>query len=149
VSWWRRRKREVALDDHDRVLLDGEGSSTDELLLTAVRLLPKRQREVVVMRIWLDRGARPCTAAQPARCGRRRRPHRRGGARTGGVDVLPPAHHRPGRAGQRLLQGSSLPFGSHRTVYFSVFAVHKGEGYAKFGKSLVMKGAPMKCRTIG
>ncbi|MEV6303913.1 sigma-70 family RNA polymerase sigma factor [Actinoplanes sp. NPDC051861] len=53
VSWWRRRRREVALDGHDQQL--GEvGSGADASLLAAVRSLPRRQREVVVLRIWLD-----------------------------------------------------------------------------------------------
>ncbi|WP_233562883.1 sigma-70 family RNA polymerase sigma factor [Micromonospora musae] len=53
VSWWRRRRREVALDGHDRALAEAD-LGTDDALLTAVRRLPKRQREVVVLRIWLD-----------------------------------------------------------------------------------------------
>jgi RNA polymerase sigma factor (sigma-70 family) len=54
ISWWRRRRREVALDDHDRALLDADHIGVDESVLAAVRSLPRRQREVVVMRIWLD-----------------------------------------------------------------------------------------------
>jgi RNA polymerase sigma factor (sigma-70 family) len=54
VSWWRRRRREVALDGHDRALLSEEGFGIDEVVLTAVRRLPRRQREVIVLRIWLD-----------------------------------------------------------------------------------------------
>ncbi|MGK5737687.1 sigma-70 family RNA polymerase sigma factor [Micromonospora sp. URMC 103] len=54
VSWWRRRRREVALDGHDRAQLADDGLGMDDALLTAVRGLPKRQREVVVLRIWLD-----------------------------------------------------------------------------------------------
>ena len=54
VSWWRRRRREVALDGHDQPQLGEAGSGTDASLLAAVRLLPRRQREVVVLRIWLD-----------------------------------------------------------------------------------------------
>jgi RNA polymerase sigma-70 factor (ECF subfamily) len=54
VSWWRRRRREVTLDGHDRVQLAGDGPVMDEVLLTAVRRLPRRQREVIVLRVWLD-----------------------------------------------------------------------------------------------
>ncbi|MER7891960.1 sigma-70 family RNA polymerase sigma factor [Micromonospora sp. NPDC094482] len=54
VSWWRRRRREVALDAHDRAQLAEDGLGMDDALLTAIRQLPKRQREVIVLRIWLD-----------------------------------------------------------------------------------------------
>jgi|SRR5882724_2328565 len=46
-----------------------------------------------------------------------------------------------------VIKAAKMPQNSE--VYFSVFALQKGEGYAKFGKSLVTKGAPMACRTIG
>jgi RNA polymerase sigma-70 factor (sigma-E family) len=52
VSWWRRRRREVALDGHDRAQPAEDGM--DDALLAAVRGLPRRQREVVILRIWLD-----------------------------------------------------------------------------------------------
>jgi RNA polymerase sigma factor (sigma-70 family) len=51
ISWWRRRRREVALEGHDRAQLD---ERVDDSVLAAVRGLPKRQREVVLLRIWLD-----------------------------------------------------------------------------------------------
>jgi len=54
VSWWRRRRREVALDGHDRALSPDEGSGLDSALLAALRKLPQRQREVVMLRVWLD-----------------------------------------------------------------------------------------------
>lgn len=54
VSWWRRRRREVALDGHDRAHLADDGPGLDDTLLAAVRRLPRRQREVIVLRIWLD-----------------------------------------------------------------------------------------------
>jgi RNA polymerase sigma-70 factor (ECF subfamily) len=54
VSWWRRRRREVALDGHDRAQPAEERLGVDEAVLTAVRRLPQRQREVIVLRIWLD-----------------------------------------------------------------------------------------------
>jgi hypothetical protein len=34
-------------------------------------------------------------------------------------------------------------------VYFSVFPIDTINGYAKFAKALVFKGAPMNCRSIG
>lgn len=55
VSWWRRRRREVAWDDgHDPA--DGSTGSTgiDAQVLAAVKALPARQREVVALRIFLD-----------------------------------------------------------------------------------------------
>ena len=54
VSWWRQRRREVALDNHDREHLDRVDPDANGVLLSAVRRLPRRQREVVVLRIWLD-----------------------------------------------------------------------------------------------
>lgn len=54
VSWWRRRRREVAIDGHERASRAEDALDTDDALLTAVRRLPRRQREVVVLRIWLD-----------------------------------------------------------------------------------------------
>lgn len=61
VSWWRRRRREVAWDD----ALDpaqGDGTSAhgpdayclDAQVAAALRALPRRQREVVALRIFLD-----------------------------------------------------------------------------------------------
>lgn len=55
VSRWRRRGRELALSDHD--LAVPPGSSDDGLdvaVLLALRRLPVRQREVIVLRIFLD-----------------------------------------------------------------------------------------------
>lgn len=46
-----------------------------------------------------------------------------------------------------VIKAAKMPKNSE--IYFSVFALQKGEGYAKFGKFLVTKGAPMACRTIG
>jgi RNA polymerase sigma-70 factor (sigma-E family) len=55
VSWWRRRRREVALDgDHDVVCTTAEDPDLDPTLLTALRRLPQRQREVIVFRVFLD-----------------------------------------------------------------------------------------------
>ncbi|MEV4174802.1 sigma-70 family RNA polymerase sigma factor [Nonomuraea sp. NPDC049709] len=53
VSWWRRRRREVALAGHD-----AEGhqqtQGIDPALMAALRRLPRRQREVVALRVFLD-----------------------------------------------------------------------------------------------
>ena len=54
VSWWRRRRRESALDGHDRPQPAEDGLGVDEAVLNAIRRLPPRQREVIVLRIWLD-----------------------------------------------------------------------------------------------
>jgi RNA polymerase sigma factor (sigma-70 family) len=54
ASWWRRRRRELPLADHDLtapVDLDG---GLDATLLKAIWRLPTRQREVVALRIFLD-----------------------------------------------------------------------------------------------
>ncbi|MEV0393530.1 sigma-70 family RNA polymerase sigma factor [Polymorphospora rubra] len=62
VSWWRRRRREVTLDGHDRAYLIENDVGTSDALLAAVRRLPRRQREVVVLRIWLDLDTRSVAA---------------------------------------------------------------------------------------
>jgi RNA polymerase sigma factor (sigma-70 family) len=62
VSWWRRRRRETALDGHDRALPSAEGLGVDAVLLAAVGRLPRRQREVIVLRIWLDLDAETVAA---------------------------------------------------------------------------------------
>jgi RNA polymerase sigma factor (sigma-70 family) len=63
VSWWRRRRREVPLDDHDAPAPGGEpggrpgpsaGLAGDPDLLAALRALPRRQREVIALRLFLD-----------------------------------------------------------------------------------------------
>ena len=53
-------RAEVNLDGHDRATYTEEG--VDDALLDAIRRLPRRQREVVVLRIWLDLDTR--TAAE-------------------------------------------------------------------------------------
>ncbi|WP_218034687.1 SigE family RNA polymerase sigma factor [Acrocarpospora corrugata] len=55
VSWWRRRRHEVALTGHgaDQPAEPGE-PDVDPALLAALRRLPKRQREVVALRVFLD-----------------------------------------------------------------------------------------------
>jgi RNA polymerase sigma-70 factor (sigma-E family) len=55
VSWWRRRRREVAADaDLEGSVLAADTAPLDPQLLTALRRLPQRQREVVVLRVFLD-----------------------------------------------------------------------------------------------
>ena len=54
VSWWRRRRREVALDGGHDVADTAGDPGLDPALLTALRRLPQRQREVIVFRVFLD-----------------------------------------------------------------------------------------------
>jgi DNA-directed RNA polymerase specialized sigma24 family protein len=55
VSWWRRRRREVELDGgHDVAGPPSGDPGLDPALLTALRRLPQRQREVIVFRVFLD-----------------------------------------------------------------------------------------------
>jgi DNA-directed RNA polymerase specialized sigma24 family protein len=55
VSWWRRRRREVALNDgHEVADTTAGGPGLDPTLLTALRRLPQRQREVIAFRVFLD-----------------------------------------------------------------------------------------------
>jgi RNA polymerase sigma-70 factor (sigma-E family) len=56
TSWWRRRRREVALDGDGAeigAVIGGE-PGLDEALAAAVRRLPLRQREVITLRIFFD-----------------------------------------------------------------------------------------------
>jgi RNA polymerase sigma-70 factor (sigma-E family) len=59
ISWWRRRRREVALNSDFEFAASpaGDGgldSGLDVNLLAALRQLPQRQREVIVFRVFLD-----------------------------------------------------------------------------------------------
>jgi RNA polymerase sigma-70 factor (sigma-E family) len=54
ASWWRRRSREVALADQDLTAPDEVDGGFDATLITAVWRLPRRQREVIALRIFLD-----------------------------------------------------------------------------------------------
>jgi RNA polymerase sigma-70 factor (sigma-E family) len=55
VSWWRRRRREVALESDLEVAATENGDAgLDVVLLAVLRLLPPRQREVIVFRVFLD-----------------------------------------------------------------------------------------------
>jgi RNA polymerase sigma-70 factor (sigma-E family) len=54
ASWWRRRSRELPLDDHDLTAPGDLSAGLDASLLTALRSLSPRQREVIALRIFLD-----------------------------------------------------------------------------------------------
>lgn len=54
VSWWRRRSKETALLGHDVAVTDSGGTGLDSAVLVALRRLPARQREVVMLRVLLD-----------------------------------------------------------------------------------------------
>jgi RNA polymerase sigma-70 factor (sigma-E family) len=59
VSWWRRRRHEVALPSQENTGRESasvadQGGGLDAALLSAVRRLPPREREVVVLRVFLD-----------------------------------------------------------------------------------------------
>jgi RNA polymerase sigma factor (sigma-70 family) len=61
VSWWRRRRREVALDGGDSgpAGLDwaappGQDSIMDDAVMAVLRRLPVRQRQVISLRLLLD-----------------------------------------------------------------------------------------------
>jgi RNA polymerase sigma-70 factor (sigma-E family) len=53
ISWWRKRRREFPLEGHD-IAAPIETAGVDALVMNALRRLPARQREVVVLRIFLD-----------------------------------------------------------------------------------------------
>lgn len=55
VSWWRRHRREVAWDtSHDAEDRGTDSAQVDRQIMRALQALPARQREVVVLRIFLD-----------------------------------------------------------------------------------------------
>ena len=54
VSWWRKRRRELPLADHDAAAPVEVGADVDATLLDALRRLSPREREVVVLRVLLD-----------------------------------------------------------------------------------------------
>ncbi len=54
VSRWRRRARELPLGDHDLAAPGSSGGGLDAVLLAALRRLPERQREVIVLRVLLE-----------------------------------------------------------------------------------------------
>jgi RNA polymerase sigma factor (sigma-70 family) len=54
VSWWRRNRREVLADTIEAPGIPDRYPGLDTAMVTALRRLPKRQREVVTLRILLD-----------------------------------------------------------------------------------------------
>jgi RNA polymerase sigma-70 factor (sigma-E family) len=54
VSWWRRRRREVPLADHEGAAPGDLSDGVDVTMISALRRLPARQREVIALRIFLD-----------------------------------------------------------------------------------------------
>jgi RNA polymerase sigma factor (sigma-70 family) len=54
VSWWRRRIRELPLAGQDAAAPRDVDDRLDAALLTALRHLPDRQREVIALRVFLD-----------------------------------------------------------------------------------------------
>jgi RNA polymerase sigma-70 factor (ECF subfamily) len=78
ISWWRKRRREVAWDGGalggeagrggtaglaGRDSADGDATTADLALRAALRKLPTRQREVVVLRVFLDLDTKTTAAA--------------------------------------------------------------------------------------
>jgi RNA polymerase sigma factor (sigma-70 family) len=54
ASWWRKRIRELPLAGHDPAAPHDVNDGLDAALLTALRHLPDRQREVIALRVFLD-----------------------------------------------------------------------------------------------
>jgi RNA polymerase sigma factor (sigma-70 family) len=54
VSWWRRHRREVRLGSHDAAAAASQDPGLDGSLMAALRQLPVRQREVIVLRLLMD-----------------------------------------------------------------------------------------------
>lgn len=54
VSWWRRRRREVTVASYDDAAVASPHPVLDMYLVTALRRLPVRQREVIALRVLLD-----------------------------------------------------------------------------------------------
>ncbi|MGB7053252.1 MAG: sigma-70 family RNA polymerase sigma factor [Acidimicrobiales bacterium] len=54
ASWWHRRSKETALTSLDIAAVDSPGTGLDAVVLTALRRLPARQREVIALRVFLD-----------------------------------------------------------------------------------------------
>jgi RNA polymerase sigma-70 factor (sigma-E family) len=54
ASWWRRRRGELPLGDHDVTAVGDIDRGLDATLLAAIWRLPSRQREVIALRIFLD-----------------------------------------------------------------------------------------------
>jgi RNA polymerase sigma factor (sigma-70 family) len=54
VSWWRRRRREFPLANHDLGLPEAFSDLIDIDLMAAIRRLPVRQRQIIALRILAD-----------------------------------------------------------------------------------------------
>ena len=54
ASWWHRRSKETALTSEDIAAADSGVTGLDTAVLTALRRLPARQREVIALRVFLD-----------------------------------------------------------------------------------------------
>lgn len=54
ASRWRRRGRELPLEDHDAAAPEPALGGMDAAMVEALRSLPQRQREVIVLRLLLD-----------------------------------------------------------------------------------------------
>ena len=54
VSWWRRRRREVALEGHDLVAPAEGSTGLNRPVTAALQRLPVRQRQVITLRLLLD-----------------------------------------------------------------------------------------------
>lgn len=63
ISWWRRRRREVGLTVVPDEGIVADDAELDPVLLAVLRRLPRRQREVVVLRVFLDLDVRTTAAA--------------------------------------------------------------------------------------
>jgi RNA polymerase sigma factor (sigma-70 family) len=54
ASWWRRRSSDLPLANHDPTAFSDLDDGLDARLLAAIGRLPRRQREVIALRIFLD-----------------------------------------------------------------------------------------------
>lgn len=54
VSWWRPRRRETPLAGYDTAAAVDVGVGVDPAVVSALRRLPSRQREVIALRVFLD-----------------------------------------------------------------------------------------------
>jgi RNA polymerase sigma factor (sigma-70 family) len=54
TSWWNRRRKESALVNDQIAVAENHDSGLDSAVLAALRRLPARQREVIVLRVFLD-----------------------------------------------------------------------------------------------